>query len=78
MEYLFPLILDDYIMEDQLLQFLYEVVMIRKQEFKNLIFDLLSMHLSTEQLKVFIAKLMKYLCKRILNTEIIINNNNKP
>lgn len=29
-EYLFPLILDDYIMEEQLLQFLYEVVLINK------------------------------------------------
>lgn len=47
-EYLFPLILDDYVMEDQLLQFLYEVVMIKKPEFKSLIFDLLSIHLSTD------------------------------
>ena len=47
-EYLFPLILDDYIMEDQLLQFLYEVVIIKKPEFKTLIFDLFSLHLSTE------------------------------
>ena len=29
-EYLFPLILDDYLMEVQMLQFLYEVTMIKK------------------------------------------------
>ena len=52
--------------------------MIKKPEFKTLIFDLFSMHLSTEQLKVFISKLMRYLSKRILNTEIIVNNNNRP
>ena len=53
-EYLFPLVLDDYLMENQLLQFLNEITMIRKQELKNLMFDLFEMHLSTEQLKIFI------------------------
>lgn len=72
-EYLFPLVLDDYLMEEQLLQFLYEVTMIKKEELKNLIFDLLEMHLSHDQLKVFIQKLVGALTKKILNVEILIN-----
>ena len=47
-EYLFPLILDDYLMEEQLLQFMYEVTMIKKMELKNLILDLFEMHLSSD------------------------------
>ena len=47
-EYLFPLVLDDYLMEDQLLQFLYEVTMIKKAELRDLIFDLFEMHLSSD------------------------------
>jgi hypothetical protein len=47
-EYLFPLILDDYLMEDQLIQFMYEVTMIKKIELKNLILDLFEMHLSVD------------------------------
>lgn len=52
--------------------------MIRKQELKNLIFDLFEMHLSIDQLKVFIQKLIKYITKKIVNNEILINNSNKP
>jgi hypothetical protein len=47
-EYLFPLILDDYLMEDHLVQLMYEVTMIRKDELKNLILDLFEMHLSVD------------------------------
>ena len=61
-----------------MLQFLYEVVMIKKMEFKQLIFDLFVIHLSPDQLKVFIAKLMRLLSKKILNTEVIVNNHNRP
>ena len=61
-----------------MLQFLYEVVMIKKMEFKQLIFDLFVIHLSPDQLKVFIAKLMRLLSKKILNTEVIANNHNRP
>jgi hypothetical protein len=53
-EYLFPLVIDDYLMEEQLIQFMYEVTMIKKPELKNLILDLFEMHLSSDQLKVFI------------------------
>jgi Kip1 ubiquitination-promoting complex protein 1 len=45
-EYLFPLILDDYLMEEQLLQFFYEVTMIKKNELRDLIFDMFEMNLS--------------------------------
>lgn len=34
--------------------------------------------MSSEQLKVFISKLMRFLSKKILNTEIIVNNKNMP
>jgi hypothetical protein len=47
-EYLFPLILDDYLMEVQMLQFLYEVTFIKKKELMDLIMDLLEMHLSPD------------------------------
>lgn len=52
--------------------------MIKKDELKDLIFDLFEMNLSSDQLKVFISKLMTCLCKKIINVEIIINNQNKP
>lgn len=77
-EYLFPLIMDEYLMEDQMLQFLFEVTMIKKDELKDLIFDLIEMHLSPEQLKMFINKLMPPLMKKIMNVEIVINQQNKP
>lgn len=77
-EYLYPLLLDDYIMENQLLQFLHEVIIIKQPHFKSLIFDLFSLHMSSEQLKVFVSKLMRFLSRKILNTEIIVNNNNRP
>lgn len=48
MEYLYPLILNNYLMEEQLVQFLYEVTMIKKEELKDLIFDLFEMHLSPD------------------------------
>lgn len=48
MEYLYPLLLDDYVMEIELLQFLNEVVIIKKAHFKSLIFDLFSLHMSSE------------------------------
>jgi hypothetical protein len=35
-------------MEEQLLQFLYEVTMIKKLELRDLIFDLFDIHLSPE------------------------------
>lgn len=47
--------------------------MIKKDELKDLIFDLFEMNLSTDQLRVFISKLMNCLTKKILNVEIIIN-----
>lgn len=72
-EYLFPLLLDDYLMEEQLIQFMYEVTMIKKVELKNLILDLFEMHMSPDQLKVFVQKLMQALSKKILNVEILIN-----
>jgi len=77
-EYLFPLILDDYLMEEQLIQFLYEVTMIKKQELKDLIFDLLELHLSPDQLKVFIQMFMRYLTKKMLNIDMLMNQNGKP
>ena len=77
-EYLFPLILDDYLMEEQLIQFLYEVTMIKKQELKDLIFDLLELHLSPDQLKVFIQNFMRYLTKKMLNIDMLMNQNGKP
>lgn len=77
-EYIFPLILDDYLMEEQLIQFMYEVTMIKKEELKNLILDLFEMHLSVDQLKVFIQKFMKHITKKILNLDILINQSGKP
>ena len=77
-EYLFPLLLDDYILEDQLLQFMYEVTMIKKAEFKNLLFDLLELTLSSDQMKVFTEKLFTVLAKKILNQEVLTNQQNKP
>jgi len=77
-EYLFPLVLDDYLMEEQLLQFMNEVTMIKKQQLKNLILDLLVMHLSPDQLRVFVQKFIKHLTRKIINNEILINNSNRP
>jgi hypothetical protein len=77
-EYLYPLVLDSYIIEEQLLQFLYEVTLIKKAELKNLILDLFEIHLSPDQLKVFVRKLMPSLCKKILNVEIVLNQQNRP
>lgn len=77
-EYLYPLVLDDYMMEEQLLQFFYEVTMIKKDELKDLIFDLLEMSLNPDQLKTFISKLMNCLVKKIINVEIVIVAQNKP
>ena len=51
---------------------MYEVTMIKKQELKNLILDLFEIHLSPEQMKVFIAKFVKYISKKILNINILI------
>jgi hypothetical protein len=55
-----------------------EVTMIKKQELKNLILDLLEMHLSSDQLKVFVQKFLKHLTRKIINNEILINNSNRP
>ena len=57
---------------------MYEVTMIKKLELKNLILDLFEMHLSVDQLKVFICKFMKHITKKILNIEILINQGGKP
>lgn len=47
--------------------------MIKKDELKDLIFDLLEIHLSLDQLKTLMTKLMTPLTKKILNVEILIN-----
>ena len=52
--------------------------MIKKQVLRNLIFDLFILHLSPDQLKQFIQKLMRHLTKKILNTEILSNMQGKP
>lgn len=76
-EYLYPLVMDEYLLEEQLLQFLFEVTMIGQASFRNLIFDLFILHLSPEQLKVFVAKLMKCLTKKILNTPLLVGAGSK-
>ena len=58
--------------------FMYEVTMIKKQELKNLILDLFEMHLSSDQLKVFVVKFMKHTTKKILNSEILSNQGGRP
>jgi hypothetical protein len=57
---------------------MYEVTMIKKAEFKNLLFDLFELTLSSEQMKVFVEKLFTALSKKILNQEILTNQQNKP
>lgn len=52
--------------------------MIKKPELKNLILDLFEMHLSTDQLKVFVQKFMKHSTKKILNSEILVNQGGRP
>ena len=52
--------------------------MIKKQELKDLIFDLLELHLSPDQLKVFIQNFMRYLTKKMLNIDMLMNQNGKP
>jgi hypothetical protein len=47
-EYLFPLILDDYLMADEFLKFLFEVIIIKKNEYKELLFELFEIHFSNE------------------------------
>ena len=76
-EYIFPLTLDDYIMEEQVLQFLYEVTMIKKPELKNLIFDLIEITLNSDQIKIFIRKLLGPLCKKIMAIELLGNSSNR-
>lgn len=77
-EYLFPLVVDSYLMEEQLLQFLYEVTLIPKPELTKLILDLLEAHLAKEQMEIFVAQLMKPLVKKILNVEIVVAVQGKP
>jgi len=43
-----------------------------------LILDLFELHMSPDQMKVFVKKLMPPLLKKILNVEIIMNQQNKP
>ena len=61
-----------------MLQFLYEVTMIKKQELMDLIMDLLEMHLSPDQLKVFTTRIIKHTVKKILNTEILSMQGGRP
>lgn len=61
-----------------MLQFMYEVTMIKKQELMDLILDLLEMHLSSDQLKVFSQRIIKHTVKQVLNTEILIHQSGRP
>mmetsp|Transcript_13627 Transcript_13627/g.23196 ORF Transcript_13627/g.23196 Transcript_13627/m.23196 type:complete len:774 (+) Transcript_13627:464-2785(+) len=77
-EYLFPLVLDDYLMLDQFWPFMHQVVMIGKPEFKNLILDLIEMHLSSDQLRVFVQKFMRLSILKCQSMSILVNHMGKP
>ena len=61
-EYLLPLMNDAYIMEDLLIQFFFELVMIPKPEFLDLIAKTIEVHCSPEQLIEWMQMFMNILC----------------
>jgi len=77
-EYLYPLIMDDYLMDDQFLQFMYDVELISQDQLKHLMLNLLEMHFNPQQMTQFTKKFMKALTKKILNQQILVNKNGKP
>ncbi len=77
-EYLYPLIEDQYLMEDLFLQLLQEVTMIGKDYMMDLILDLVDIHLAPDQMKVFISKLMKATVRKISNLMIVNIKEGKP
>ena len=64
-EYLIPLMNDKYIMEDIIIQFFFELVMIPKPEFLELIVKVLEVHCSPEQLIEWTSLFMSILCRKI-------------
>ena len=64
-EYLIPLMNDQYIMEDLIVQFFFELVMIPKPELYDLIVKTLEIHMSTEQLIDWTSLFMTILCRKI-------------
>lgn len=64
-EYLMPLMNDSYIMEDIIVQFFFELVMIPKPEFFELIVKTMEVHCSIEQLIDWTQLFMSSLCRKI-------------
>lgn len=69
-EYLVPLMQDPYIMEDLIIQFFFELVMIPKPEFYSLIVKTMEIHFSGEQLIAWTSLFMNILCRKISEIQI--------
>jgi hypothetical protein len=70
-EYLIPLIQNDpYLMEEQMLQFYFDLMNINKEEFTEIVFKTMEVHFSIDQLIEWMQSLMHSACKRVAQISI--------
>jgi hypothetical protein len=66
LEYLTPLLADDYVFKKQIMDFFFQLMIIKKQDLMKVVFQTFEMHYSVEQLREFIGRVVTFAVRSLL------------
>ena len=66
LEYLTPLLADDYVFKNQIMDFFSTLMIIKKPDLIKVVFQTFEMHYSVEQLREFVGRVVTYAVRNLL------------
>ena len=66
LEYLTPLLADDYVFKNQIMDFFSTLMIIKKSDLIKVVFQTFEMHYSVEQLREFVGRVVTYAVRNLL------------